>query len=59
MVDGVMAVYSDSSREQQLFQPPGTAIQFFTDMHWCVGLGERWWVACCVCMLCVHGGAHV
>ena len=34
MVGGVMAVYADSTKRQLLFAPPGSAVDFFTDMHW-------------------------
>jgi len=33
MVDGVMRVWSDSSRQHPVFQVPGTASEFFTEMH--------------------------
>ncbi len=36
LVDGVYRVYTDESRAQLAFGPPGTATDFFTDMHWCV-----------------------
>lgn len=35
-VDGVVHVWSDSSRRKLLFQPPGTATEFFSDMQWWV-----------------------
>ncbi|EFN59016.1 hypothetical protein CHLNCDRAFT_137692 [Chlorella variabilis] len=34
MVEGVMQMWADDSREQQVFAPPGTATEFFSDMHW-------------------------
>lgn len=34
MVHGVMALWSDESREQQLFAIPGSAQSFFSDMNW-------------------------
>ncbi|GAB4817976.1 hypothetical protein N2152v2_005022 [Parachlorella kessleri] len=34
MEGGVMAVYADTSKQQLLFGPPGSAVDFFTDMHW-------------------------
>ena len=34
MVDGVMGVFTNASRQERLYEPPGTADQFFTDMHW-------------------------
>lgn len=33
MIDGVVAVYADESRELQLFAPPGDSFEFFSDMH--------------------------
>lgn len=33
MVDGVMYVWTDDAREELLAAPPGTAVEFFTDMH--------------------------
>eukprot|EP00197_Chlamydomonas_leiostraca_P011982 CAMPEP_0202859138 /NCGR_PEP_ID=MMETSP1391-20130828/1384_1 /ASSEMBLY_ACC=CAM_ASM_000867 /TAXON_ID=1034604 /ORGANISM="Chlamydomonas leiostraca, Strain SAG 11-49" /LENGTH=996 /DNA_ID=CAMNT_0049538147 /DNA_START=131 /DNA_END=3121 /DNA_ORIENTATION=+ len=33
MVDGVMRVWGDESCEQELFPVPGTAAEFFTNMH--------------------------
>ncbi|KAL4859603.1 AMP deaminase [Chlorella vulgaris] len=34
MVEGVMGVWADDSRQQQLYAIPGTAVEFFSDMHW-------------------------
>jgi hypothetical protein len=37
MVDGVMAVFGvheQSGQAERLFEPPGSATEFFTDMHW-------------------------
>ena len=35
-VDGVVHVWADPSRRKLLFQPPGTATEFFSDMQWWV-----------------------
>ncbi|PSC67241.1 AMP deaminase isoform A [Micractinium conductrix] len=34
MAGGVMRVWADASREQELWAPPGTSTEFFSDMHW-------------------------
>ena len=33
MIEGVVCVYADESRELQLFAPPGDSFEFFSDMH--------------------------
>ena len=33
MQDGVVAVWEDKSKSETLFQIPGTAFDFFSDMH--------------------------
>ena len=33
MVEGVVAVYADESRQLQCFAPPGDSFEFFSDMH--------------------------
>ena len=33
MVEGIVRVFSDASRELQLFAPPGDSFEFFSDMH--------------------------
>ncbi|KAL4432444.1 hypothetical protein ABPG77_001743 [Micractinium sp. CCAP 211/92] len=34
MVNGVVRVWGDESREQELWAPPGSPTDFFSDMHW-------------------------
>eukprot|EP00887_Chlorella_sp_A99_P005265 scaffold1.g5265.t1 len=34
MVDGVYQVFAGPDRQTLLFGPPGTAVDFFSDMHW-------------------------
>jgi threonine synthase len=43
MVDGVMRVWADEEREQQLFAPPGSATDFFSG-----------WRAACRGLCCRH-----
>ncbi|KAL4437014.1 hypothetical protein ABPG75_004153 [Micractinium tetrahymenae] len=34
MVNGVVRVWADESRDQEVWAPPGSATDFFSDMHW-------------------------
>jgi AMP deaminase len=45
MVDGVIRVFSDQASTTELYPLPGTAADFFTDMHrWAQGGGPMWQV---------------